>query len=285
MGDIDRSLIRAPRSPIGEQRALGLNRLGLNEKLVEGRVLSIRPVGGQRQLEVAGQLELDWFGGSIGYRDPANLDIFFRRDDDLGVGLNPLVPVPEFDSVEVKSDRIILRFFRHRLEGIGPEPVAVDVPNVAERSPVIPSRVCSPAGDIQVTPAAVSTTRTGDHQAVAPVPQQLHFGDLGVNRVISTDRRSDSRRLGPGQQPLAGRNVVNGRNGRNSFIQQGFGGPHPRVGMEPALNQTPIDKVIQGQQAHALVMSHVGSHDHTPFFLFARLSAEIDGLIEAVVIQ
>ena len=62
------------------------HRLGLDEQLVEGRMLPVCVVRRQREFNVAREIETAAATGPIDQGDPPNLHVVFWRDDDLRFG-------------------------------------------------------------------------------------------------------------------------------------------------------------------------------------------------------
>jgi hypothetical protein len=97
---INRWVVFPTRSAVREERLLLRNRLGLDEQLVEGRMLPVCVVRRQRKFNVTRQLEPAAARGTIDQRHPPNLDVIFRRDDHLGFTLNAIINAPEHGPVE-----------------------------------------------------------------------------------------------------------------------------------------------------------------------------------------
>ena len=57
MGDIEGRIIFAPGSPVGQQCLLLRDCLGLDEKLVEGRMLAVGIMRRHREFNIAGKVE------------------------------------------------------------------------------------------------------------------------------------------------------------------------------------------------------------------------------------
>ena len=76
------------------------DRLGLDEQLVEGRVLEVRAVRRQGELDVAGEIQAAGADGPVDQRDPPDLHVVFGGDDDLCFGFDAVVDAPEHGAVE-----------------------------------------------------------------------------------------------------------------------------------------------------------------------------------------
>ncbi len=93
----------AARPAEGKQRLLFRRRFGLDEKFVEGRMLEVRSVRRQRELDIAGETQAAGSDGPVAERDPPDLHIVLRGDDDLRFGVNAVVGTPEHGTVERKT--------------------------------------------------------------------------------------------------------------------------------------------------------------------------------------
>ena len=79
------------------------HRLGLDEQLVEGRVLEIRAVRRHGKLDVAGEIQPAGADGPVDEGDPADLHVVLGRDDDLGLCLDAVVDATEHGPVECEA--------------------------------------------------------------------------------------------------------------------------------------------------------------------------------------
>ena len=110
--DIDGRFAIIARTAVGQERLLSGQRLGLDEQLVERRMLTIRIVRRQGEFNVTRQVEPAAAGGPIDQRQPPNLNIIFRRDDDLGFALNVVINAAEHGAVQREVGAVSLQFFR-----------------------------------------------------------------------------------------------------------------------------------------------------------------------------
>ena len=60
---------------------------------------------------------------------------------------------------------------------------------------------------------------------------------------------------------VGGVSSVGQRRGRDALEQQRFDGADAQIGVEAALHDVAMQHVVERQQAHALVMRHVGVDD------------------------
>ena len=99
------------------------HRLGLDEQLVEGRMLPVCVVRRHREFNVAGEIEAAGAKRPIDQGDPPNLHVIFRRDDDLRFGLNAVIGAPEHGTVEREVGGIRLNLPADRVIGVGPQSI------------------------------------------------------------------------------------------------------------------------------------------------------------------
>ena len=232
-------------------------------------MLPVRIVRRQRQFNVTGQLEPAGAGGPIDQRHPPNLHVIFRRDDDLGFALDVVVDAPEHGAVQREVDANCLNLAAGWMIGVAPQPARIDVVDVTEGSPRIPGRVRSPARDLEVAPAAVAAAGVRQHQAIAAVAQQLGLGRGGMGRIELADRGRDFADGRHRRDSLARGDVVQRRKVRDAFLKQGLDRAHARVGVEMAPEAVVMQEIGQRQETHALMMRHVGAHDHAALALAA----------------
>src|SRR5512136_1133097 len=164
------------RSAVREERLMFRDRLGLDEQLVEGRMLPVCVVGRQREFNVAREIETAGPSGLIDQRDPPNLHVIFWRDHDLRFGLNAVIGAPEHGTVEREVGGVRLNLPADWVIRVGPYSIRVGLMDVAEGSPRILSPIRPPACDLQVAPPTVSPTRVRDHQAITTIAKELGFG-------------------------------------------------------------------------------------------------------------
>ena len=103
-----RRLVGAARPPAEQQAGALRVELGLDEQLAERRVGEIVLGTREHDLGVAGDLDLARPVAAVGDRQPAHLDVVFRRHGDLQLRLEVAVAAPERDLVEIEG-RVELR--------------------------------------------------------------------------------------------------------------------------------------------------------------------------------
>ncbi len=114
------------------------HRLGLDEQLVEGRMLQVRPVRRQGELDVAGEIQAAGADGPVQEGDPPNLDVVFGGDDDLRLRLDAAVDASEHGTIQREAGGIGLDFSIGGMIGVGPETIRIGLMDVAARSPQVP---------------------------------------------------------------------------------------------------------------------------------------------------
>ena len=166
-------------------------RLGLDEQLVEGRMLPVCVVRRQGEFNVAREIETAGPEGPIDQGDPPNLNVIFRRDDDLRFRLNAVIGAPEHGTVEREDGGVRLNLPADWVIRVGPYSIRTGLMDVAEGSPRILSLIRPPACDLNVAPPTVSPTRVRDHQAIATIAKELGFGRARMGRIEFAHRWCD----------------------------------------------------------------------------------------------
>ena len=169
---------------------------------------------------------------------------------------------------------------RRRLRGVRPEHAGRRVADVAEAAPVVAGRVLLPAGDRDVLPAAVAAAGRRDEHVVAAVRQQLHFGHGRVRAADDPDRRRSRFGCRMRQRQRGGMRKE-WRRPRDPLVQQHQGGLELRVRREPLLQWVIEQQVRDRQQAHALVVGHVGPDDRHRLAARYPRRRVVDGLVHS----
>src|SRR5947208_6887221 len=71
-----------------------------------------------------------------------------------------------------------------------------------------------------------------------------------------------------------------GRCGRNPFKQQGLAGSNTQIRMETFLHHAVVESVINRQQTHSLMMSHVGINNNAPLAFWTTLASVVQCFIK-----
>ena len=196
----------------------------------------------------------------IGDAQPAQLDVVFRRNDDLGIGFIIEVAAPVLGAPLRERGLVAVRPPERRLVRGGPVLAAVDVAQINERSPVVARGVLAPASDREFPPAAISATCIRDHHVQPAVRKQLHFGGrrIGTNRGL---RRRLGRIGENASRGVLGNVGMYSRRLGDSLLQQHQRGLKRRLGLEAPLHRTAEQRMRQRDQVHALVVCHERSND------------------------
>src|SRR3990172_5983469 len=250
------------RAAVREERLMFRYRLGLGEQLVEGRMLPVCVERRQREFNVAREIETAGAKGPIDQGDPPNLNVVFWRDDDLRFGLNAVIGAPEHGTVEREVGGVRLNLPAHWVIRVGPHSIRVGLLYVAEGSPRVLSPIRPPACDLKVAPPTVSPAGVRDHQAIATIAKELGFGRARMGGIEFAHRGRDFADALRQRHSLSRGDVVQRRQDRDAFMEQGLNGTHACVGMKMALDRIAIEEVGQRQETHALMMRQVGLNDH-----------------------
>ena len=217
--------------------------------------------GASTDFRVARQVEAARLAAVIGDRDPAQLDVVFGRDDNLGAGLQASVDPPEHRPVEREGDFELVGVASDRLMRRGPHRTRVQVANEAEVAPFVGGHVLPPPRHRQVLPPAVAAAGIGHHDAIGAVREQVPARAEGVGRHVAADGRCDRAACHRHVLRLLDRRILQRYKPRDPFLEQQLGGLDARVGVEATLHRAAVEKVVEREQAHALVMRHVGEED------------------------
>ncbi len=243
VGDIERRIVFASWSSVGEEHLVFGNRLGLDEQFVEGRMLAIDAVGGHGQLNVAGKVDLAAAVGVVYQGNTAYFHVVFRRDADLCFGVDVVSTAPEDGPVQSEVHRIAFSRATDRMIGGGPQAIRPRLVEIAENSPAIAGLVRPPAADFPAFPAAIAAAAVGDHQIVATVGQQQGHGRDCMGGGIGACRRCDEIPAQEHRLTVPGRDQVQRRQGRDALLQQGLKGPDSRVTVEAAAERGVVQEV------------------------------------------
>jgi hypothetical protein len=251
-----RTLVGRTRPPRAQQGLRVGEQLGLHEQLAERRVRRVGRRRCEHQFGIGRQLDRAPAAAAVGQPQAPQFQVVLRRDDDLGVRIDAVVPPAEFGAT----------FAEHRLEPLArharglqrrrPDDAAVDVAQVAEAAPGVGGAVLAPSSDGHVLPAAVAAAGVGEHHVIAAVREQLHLGRRRVRRGDHPRRRLDAGPAAAEVHPLCHLGLQRHR-ARHAFLQQQQRGAQRGVGLESALHRPVQQQVGQRKETHALVVGHV----------------------------
>ena len=172
--------------------------------------------------------------------------------------------------------------------GRRPETIDTRLMDIAESPLGIAGRIGPPPGKLPAAPLTVTAAVVGNHQAVSAIAEQHCPRQLGVGGGNGGARRRDQIDRQELRFALADRDKVNGRQGRDAFLEKSRKGADPWITVETARERIVLEKIDQGEKGHALVVGHIGLDDDTLFQGFAgtialRLPAEVHCLEVAVI--
>ena len=276
-----RLLADRARPARAEDRVALADDFGLHEKVAERSLHGVRCGGSEHDFRVAGDFDDPARARAVGDAHAAQFDIVFRRDDNLRIGFDIVVAAPEFGAAFGEHRLVAVGALAGRLVRGRPELAADHVAQIEKRAPVIAGAVFAPARDREVAPAAVAAAGVGHHDMVAAVRQQLHFR----RRRVRTDRRQH-RGFRTILQRAGFRVFVKLRLERrvlrNPLLQQQQRRLERRVRFETPLHGPVEQQIFQRQQAHALVMGHERTHDHTRLAARHARRRVVDRLVETI---
>ena len=245
----------------------------------------MRDVGallGQDDLGVRRDVDVAPAAATVGERDPADLPVVLRRDDHLERDGQGAIAPDDLRAVLRERHLVVVGLAPARLVAGRPALPAVGVAQQHVGAADVPRDVLPPPRDRQVAPAAVARARRRQHHRVAPVRQQVRARRRGVGRRESP---------GGGRHELAGvgsrRHLVGARAGhgdvaRGALLQEQLGRLHAGVGVKPRAHDAVVQGVGDRQEQHALVVGHVGPHDHHRFPLGDPRARVVERLVVAV---
>ena len=255
-----RPLLSRPRPPGTEDRLPFAHQFRLQEQVAEGGVSQVVFLRGQDHFRIASHLNGPWSIGPVRHGDSPQLNVVLGGDANLHVRIDLCLAAAEFGTALGENRFVPSRGLERRLPRCGPEGAALQVAQVAKRSPTIARAVFAPARNGQVAPAAVAAARAGHHEMVSAVGKQIDLRDRPT--WVGKD---------PHRAPIFGRGGVRGAGFRevgedrcgglgHALLQQQTGGTQHRIGFKAALHRPVQEHVRQRQQAHALVVGHELPH-------------------------
>ena len=151
-------------------------------------------------------------------------------------------------------------------------------------APGVGGDVLAPARHGEALPAAVAAAGIGQHDGVRPVRQEVGARAERVRRHVAAHQQ---RRQPPRRRDVLGllnRRVLQRNEVRDPFLQQQLGRLHPRIGVKAVLHRRAVDRVVERDQAHALVVRHVGGQRHAAGVVLRQpIDGVVDRLVEAVL--
>ena len=84
-------------------------------------------LGCEHDFGIGGEIDLSHLVAAIRQRDPADLCIVFRGDDNFLNSRERAISARPLSAVLVENDFVIIRLYAARLEACGPDRAAIDV--------------------------------------------------------------------------------------------------------------------------------------------------------------
>ena len=272
VGNVQRRFTFTARTPVGYQHLLPRQCFRLNKQLVEGRMLTVRVVGGHGEFNVAGEIKAARAARAIDQGDPAHLHIVFRRNDDFRFSMDAVIATVKYGPVKGEINAIPFNLATHRMPGVGPDRTLIGFMNVAKGPLAIASLIRPPAGEFVSAPLAVTAAAVGNHQAIASVAEQQALGRGGMGSGEGASCRCNQISTGQGRIDLTGRVKVQRRQEWNALLQQRLKGTHPWIVVKTSLERIAMQEIGQRQKGHPLVVGHVRLNDHP------TLKSQVPGL-------
>ncbi len=242
----------------------------------------VRGLGAQHQLGVRSHLDVVRAAGGIAQREASDLGIVFRGHLYLERGHDVAVAADDLGAVLSEAHLV-----HRRLRGAGlvarrPDAARLEIAQQDVTAGVVARRVFAPARHRQIVPAAVARAGGGEHHRVATVREQVGLR-RGVVRAAQAPhlghlQLGDAR----GRAHFLGARMRHGDIARRAFLQQQLRGLHVDVGMEAVAHAAVEQRVGDGDDAHALVVRHVGADQYARSVFRQAARREVHGLEEAV---
>ena len=192
---------------------------------------------------------------------PPQLDIVFGRNDDFQARVVIVVAAAKFDASLRERGLVRVCPRERRLMRSGPEHAARDIADVAEAAPVVARRILSPARDGEIFPAAVAAAGVGDHDVVAAIRQQLHFGARRVGARQNAHRHLRQASARRGCPAIVAWCRYGAADFRDALLQQEERRLKLGQRLEALLHRPAEQQVREREQRHALMVGHERSHD------------------------
>ena len=143
--------------------------LGLHEQLRKRRMSDVGGRRCQHELGIRGDVQVPVAIAGVGERDAAHLRIVFGRNQHFQHRRHRGIDAHKFRAILGEGHRIAIGFDTARLVTGGPHEAAVDVTQEKIAAQVIARRVLTPPGYREISPAAITGTRCGEHHRVVSV--------------------------------------------------------------------------------------------------------------------
>ena len=236
---------------------------------------------GKGQFDIGGEVDLARAAACIGEGDAPRLGIVFGRDDDFSGGREGARAAGQGGLMFAEDGCMLAGACAPWLCPGGPAFPGLHVVQIDKRSQRIDGRIGPPAGNGQIAPAAVARASGREHDAVAPVRQQVSGRGGRLGRVEAAQLGGISR-IGGGDAYLGGAGAGGGHIARHAFLQQQVNRLHHGHGMKAGAQAAGLNGIGDGGDRHALMMGHEAAHDHGALALRYAFGGEIHRFIKAV---
>ncbi|MND71141.1 hypothetical protein D3C80_626610 [compost metagenome] len=184
------SLLRGSGAPGGNQRPCLRQVFGDHKELGKG---GMGPIGfrcGQHYFGVGGEFDIAAVAATVGQRDTPYLAIPLTRHQHLHGGGQTAVPMEEVGAILGKHDLLLVGGAPQGLRARRPGLATLHIVQEQEVAQVVTGAVRLPTGDGDVAPTAVARPRTGEHDRVTAIGEQVsHRG--AVHRGQQPPYRAD----------------------------------------------------------------------------------------------
>ena len=273
-------LARGAGPALGEHGAAFRERLDLDEEVRKRGVRDVGAAGREDNLAVGREVEPTRLFAVVRQGDPPELRRVLGRNHDLGHGLDVAIAPPELHAIDRERGIVEVGVFPGGPLARRPDLVRVEVAHVDVGTPSAEGVVLAEAMHVHPLPRREAVASRGDQRRHFPVPEEVDARGrdlpeahvlLGVEiRLAEQERRhrggaqSDQRRAD-----------------RDALLEEQLGRHDPRIGVKPALHRLSVERVVERDQRHPLVMRHVGFDQDAPPARGQVRLGEVDGLVEA----
>src|SRR5688500_6856592 len=195
----------------------------------------------------------------VGQRYPPHFGGVIVCNGDFRDGVDLSITTSEGDSIAREPDVIPLGLGAARVIGGGPHVAGRQILDEAELVVVVTGAVVTPARDSEISVAAVSPAGVGDERGIGNAPEHA---DHRLRRVRSL-HLAHRRLLGLARHSrgVVALDILDRQPARYALLQHQLGGSHERIGVEPAWPDLLVQHVVERDETHADVVSHVRADD------------------------
>ncbi len=276
------------RRPLPAMRDEGIKLrdvFGLHEQFREGRMRHVGRTGAEHDLGIGGYFDVPPHSPHVGERDAPDLGIAFGRDEDFRRRGDSAVAADELGMVLGEVGDIGVGLRPGRLVGRGPGAAGLGIAEIDPGAPVVEGPVLAPAGHALLVPATPPGSRIGQHDRVAAIGEDLDLRGRRVRRRRPAGRlRHDDAHLGR-RLDLLGPHLDRSRAAWMPFLQQELDRGDDRLAVEAPAHLAAEQRIGDGHDGHALVVSHVVADDCEVFAGRHATRRVVDRLEVAIVAE